>query len=85
MTNSSVTDLEKILTAKYGPMIGGADLIKCLGFRTQAGFKRSQRLGLLRIHVFEIPNRRGNFALSKDVAKWIHQVSRKDEQDDLVA
>lgn len=75
-TNDQI-EFEAKLIARYGPILGGPDLLKCLGFRSQAAFKRAQRLDLLGVNVFEIENRKGMFALTRDVAFWLCRLSQK--------
>lgn len=77
MDMSDQFEFETKLIGRYGPIVGGPDLLKCLGFRSQAAFKRAQRLGLLGINVFEIESRKGMFALTEDVAGWLMKVSEK--------
>lgn len=77
MDTNDQFEFEKKLTVRYGPILGGLELRKCLGFRSQAAFKRAQRLGLLGINVFEIERRKGMFALTKDVADWLSKVSKR--------
>lgn len=63
------------LFEQYGPLIGGPDLIKVLGFRSNASFRRSEKLGLLGVKVFDIDGRKGKFALTRDVEEWLDSVS----------
>lgn len=60
----------------YGPMVGGPELIKLLGFKTYTAFYRTWRAGDLGVQVFHIPGRRGLFALTQDVAAWMSQLAR---------
>ncbi len=77
MTNYSLSTLESRLQKQYGPTIGGNDLYQALGFRTYASFYRSQKIGMLGIHVFKITGRRGWFAATSDVAEWLDKQSSK--------
>ena len=61
---------EQMLT-EYGPLMGGEDLRRALGYRTWSAFARAARLGGLGVAVFEIPGRRGKFALTSEVAEWL--------------
>lgn len=78
MDKNDQAELEAKLTGIYGPILAGPDLLKCLGFKSQAAFKRAQRMGLLDVNVFEIENRKGMFALTRDVAIWLCRVSRSE-------
>jgi hypothetical protein len=63
------------LTALFGPLVGGDDLIKILCYRNPAAFRQAQRQGRLGVRVFNLPARRGKFALTKDVAAWMQLAS----------
>lgn len=64
-------DLKDTLLKKYGPLMGGEDLRRALGYRTWSAFARAARLDGLGVKVFELPGRRGKFALTIDVATWL--------------
>lgn len=72
--------LANLLLEKYGPLMGGAELRRALGFRTPSAFAYAQRAGQLGIRVFDIPGRRGKFALTADVAAWLGRL-RGDDPD----
>lgn len=59
---------------EYGPLMGGEDLRRALGYRTWSAFARAVRAEALLVKVFEIPGRRGRFALTQDVADWLAQL-----------
>lgn len=59
---------------KYGPLMGGEDLRRALGYRTWSAFSRAVRTGVLEVTVFEIPGRRGKFALTPEVADWLSRL-----------
>ena len=69
------TDLFK----QYGPLIGGLELRNILGYKAASTFNRAKRLNLLDLYVFEIPNRRGSFALTQDVVDWLERVSQENQ------
>jgi hypothetical protein len=60
---------------QFGPVIGGSELRKVLGFRSAVTFRRAIRQGKLAVKVFELEGRRGKFALTADVARWLARVS----------
>lgn len=67
-------ELEQQLTTRYGVMLGSKDLWRELGFRSPSAFRQALVRGTLDVPVFEVQNRRGRFALAKDVAAWVaHQ------------
>lgn len=51
--------------------MSGKALWTSLGFRSAETFRRSSTKGILPVPVFDIPGRRGKFALAKDVARWL--------------
>lgn len=59
---------------EYGPLMGGEDLRRALGYRTWSAFARAVRAEALLVKVFEIPGRRGRFALTQEVAEWLVQL-----------
>ncbi|HBO4599509.1 TPA: hypothetical protein L6A81_25825 [Pseudomonas aeruginosa] len=64
-------ELEQLLTTRYGVMLGSKDLWRELGFRSPNAFRQALARGTLDVPVFEVQNRRGRFALAKDVADWV--------------
>lgn len=64
-------NLAETMLKEFGPLMGGEELRRALGYRTGAAFARAVRMGTIGIPVFEIPKRRGRFALTNDVAKWL--------------
>jgi prophage antirepressor-like protein len=71
------------LLDQHGPLMGGADLVRALGFSNNAAFREAHRKGRLGVHIFSIPERRGRFALTHDIAAWIEQVSQQNKKGDL--
>lgn len=70
-TSTSTDALEASLTRTLGPVLGGAQLTKALGYPTQSAFRRTVARGAVPIPVFTISGRRGRFALTRDVAAWL--------------
>lgn len=63
--------LESDLLGRHGPMLGNADLQLALGFPSREAFRQALAREQLPVPVFTLPNRRGKFALVKDVAHWL--------------
>jgi len=63
--------IENSLTSIYGPMLTGSDLVKVLAFPSAAAFRKAKSRNTLPISVYSLPNRKGTFALTKDVANWL--------------
>jgi hypothetical protein len=59
---------------QYGPLVGGADLLKILGFPSSEAFRQALSRGSIPVPVFAIPHRRGKFALAQDLAFWLTQL-----------
>ncbi len=66
-----IGQLYEDLLARHGPILGGADLAKAMGYRSLAAFRQARRRGQVEVDLFTLPNRRGVFALSIDVARWL--------------
>lgn len=63
--------LESDLFTRYGPMLGGSDLSDVLGYPSKEAFRQALSRGQQPVPVFNLPQRRGKFALVKDVAAWL--------------
>ena len=63
--------LEVEMLSQHGPMLSGDALRKVLGFATMDGFRKAIVRNKLPIPVFSLENRRGKYALVKDVAVWL--------------
>lgn len=68
------SQLQDVMLKEYGPLMGGEDLRRALGYRTWSAFSRAIRSGIAGVDVFEIPGRRGKFALTSEVAAWLGQL-----------
>lgn len=63
--------LERDLMNQYGPMVSGDVLRLVLGYSSKEAFRQALSRQTVPVPVFAIPNRRGKFALVKDVAAWL--------------
>ncbi len=63
--------LERDLLAQYGPMLAGDNLRKALGYPSMEALRQALSRGTVPVPVFPLKNRRGKFALVKDVANWL--------------
>lgn len=70
-----LTELSRALEAEllevHGPMVGGNELSAALGFRTNSAFRQALVRNTVPVPVFSIKHRRGKFALTREVARWI--------------
>lgn len=64
----------------HGPLLGGEALIAALGHRNAASLRQARRRGQVSITLFTVPNRRGWFALTQDVADWLADIRLQAEK-----
>lgn len=65
------SEIERELYRDIGPLLFGTKLYAALGFPSAQAFRQACSRNTMPVPVFNIENRRGKFALSRDVAKWI--------------
>jgi hypothetical protein len=73
-TDPAVTlakELEQDMLALYGPTLFGKHLINALGYGSADAFRQAVSRKTVPVTVFPIEKRKGKFALTKDVAKWL--------------
>ena len=63
--------LEHDFISQYGPVLTGDALIKCLGYPTKSALRQAIAKDKVDVPIFHLKNRKGQFALSKDVAQWL--------------
>ncbi|CAD0264314.1 conserved hypothetical protein [Pseudomonas veronii] len=68
---SLASELEDDLVDRYGLMLGSTALWRELGYTSHEAFRKAKQRGRIEVPLFDVPNRRGSFALSKEVATWI--------------
>lgn len=71
------------LTQTHGELIGGAALAHCLGYRTAKAFQVAARLGTLPVPTFELKGRRGRYALTEQVARWLASLGHSPNRDQV--
>ncbi|MDR9837807.1 hypothetical protein [Herbaspirillum huttiense] len=59
------------LTRQYGPLLSGENLRLALGYASKEAYRMAMARKTLPVPVFDIEFRRGKFALTLDVAKWL--------------
>jgi len=80
------TELEKELVTKFGMILSSSTLVQVLGYSSPEAFRQSLSRKTVPVLVFKIPNRRGHYALAKDVAAWLAQcreTAKQYSQNDL--
>jgi len=63
--------LESDLTDRYGPLLSSSVLTRVLGYASADAFRQALARKTVPVPVFRMPNRRGHFALTRDVAQWL--------------
>ena len=63
--------LERDLLHSFGPLIYGQLLHKSLGYTSADAFRQAVSRNSVPIDTFPIEGRRGKYALTRDIAKWI--------------
>ena len=64
-------NLEEDLLRQYGPILTGESLRKALGYTSMDAMRQAVARGTIPVPIFPLKNRRGKFALVKDVAYWL--------------
>ena len=67
----SLEELELRLTRALGAVVGGGALTRTLGYRTQGAFRQALARERVPVPGFVIDGRRGRFALTSDIARWL--------------
>ena len=63
------------LTSAYGPIVGGEQLTRLLGYPSNEAFRQALNRGQLPVRTFKIPHRRGKFAYTADIAAWLSDLT----------
>lgn len=74
---SNEKDLQTAILATYGAVLDSAALARVLGFPSSEAVRSARRRGTLPIHMFRLPNRKGWFASSVDVATWLQKLAQR--------
>jgi hypothetical protein len=57
-------------------MLAGEALQRSMGYRTTDALRQAILRGTIPIKTFKIENRRGQYALVKDIAQWLAEQAR---------
>lgn len=71
------------LEREHGPLLGTPTLWRVLGFTTGDAFRKALQRNTVPVPVFQLPNRRGRFAHTRQVIEWLRQVGRPPVNPDL--
>ncbi len=56
-------------------LLSGAELWRALGYRSDSAFRIAVHRQSVPVRVFDLPHRRGKFALRRDVDAWLESLS----------
>lgn len=81
----NLQQLTKELLHSHGELMSGPALYRALGFKSAGRFRQSLRCEPPPIPVFQLPQRRGYFALTRDAADWLYRqrVSASDGRNSI--
>lgn len=64
-----------------GPILGGETLWRALGFSSAYSFRRACARGEIEVPMFRLPNRRGRYAYTAEVSRWLGEQSQRADQE----
>jgi hypothetical protein len=70
--------LENQILNAYGALLDSADLARLLGYPSTDAVRTARKRGKLPVPMFKLPNRKGWFANSNEVARWLKTVSKEE-------
>jgi hypothetical protein len=75
--NALATRLDEDFLKLFGsPVVTGEQLQKALGFKSIDALRQAISRKKMPVPVFELENRRGKYALTKDIAKYLAEQAR---------
>lgn len=75
-SSALISHYEHLLMDRYGPLIGGAALLKVAGYPNAEALRLAVRRNAVGFPVFVVPGRRGRFARACDVARWLAHIDQ---------
>ncbi|QCB48732.1 hypothetical protein E5678_13540 [Hydrogenophaga sp. PAMC20947] len=76
MTDDLARELNEQFVQQFGPILSSAELVKALGYSSMAAYRQAITRDTVPVPLFQIRNRRGRFALARDVAIWLSEQRR---------
>lgn len=73
-TPKQTTDISVALVERYGELIGGGDLWRALGLKSERTFQRLAKANRLPVRTFALEGRRGLLARTRDVGAWLESL-----------
>tara|TARA_R110001599_G_scaffold229825_5_gene429057 strand:- start:1395 stop:1673 length:279 start_codon:yes stop_codon:yes gene_type:complete len=77
---SLALEIENALMQRSGPLLTGDLLVSSLGYPSETAFRKAVERNTVPVAVFTIPRRRGQYALSRDVALWLAEQREKNSK-----
>ncbi|MEO6273188.1 MAG: hypothetical protein ABIP34_08310 [Rhodoferax sp.] len=71
LSDDLARELNEQFVQQFGPILSSPVLVKALGYRSMAAYRQAITRDTVPVPLFQIPNRRGRFALARDVAIWL--------------
>ncbi|WP_374662275.1 hypothetical protein [Inhella sp.] len=72
---AQASELIRQATGQAGlPLVGGTALWRLLSYKSAAAFRRSVERGTVPVTTFELPGRRGRFAVAGEVERWLAEI-----------
>lgn len=59
------------LEQTHGPLLKGEGLANALGYKNLASLRQAKKRSQVGVALFELPNRKGLYALTAEVADWL--------------
>lgn len=59
------------LEQAHGPLLKGDGLANALGYKNLASLRQAKKRNQVGVALFELPNRKGLYALTAEVADWL--------------
>lgn len=69
--NTLQAELREEMQRCHGPLLGGPLLLGALGLPSAAALRQARHRGQVAVTLFTLPQRRGVYALTRDVADWL--------------
>jgi hypothetical protein len=76
-SDALASELNDELVRRYGLLLSSSDLAKVLGYPSANAYCQAIVRGTVPVPLMRIPNRRGKFALARDVAVWLSEQHRQ--------
>lgn len=69
------------LDQAHGPLLKGEGLANALGYKNLASLRQAKKRNQVGVALFELPNRKGLYALTAEVADWLATCRLRADRD----